>query len=78
MSSPQAVDTVTEIYSQKSPCKVIGVDVAQEDSDIGRYVSQSKFQEDKGQKIILCSAEKDMAYMTPLLLQNSATNSRAC
>lgn len=70
VAGPQTTDACAEIQRQGSPCRVIGVDTDQENSDLGEYTSTSPL--NKGEKIILCSAQKNLAYLTSIILQASA------
>jgi basic membrane lipoprotein Med (substrate-binding protein (PBP1-ABC) superfamily) len=71
VAGPQVIDACAEIESQNSPTKVIGVDTDQENSDLGNYISRSKYK-DNGEKIIICSAQKDIAFATSAILQAAA------
>ncbi len=75
VAGPQTADACIEIQNQKSPCRVIGVDTDQENGDLGAYTSESSLIIDKygnDEPIILCSAQKNLSYMTSMILQASA------
>lgn len=74
VAGPQTADACSEIVNQKSPAKVIGVDTDQENGDLGRYESQSSLNE--GSKVICFSAQKDIAYITSMILEASAEGKR--
>ena len=69
VAGPQTIDAVTEIVNQHSPAGVIGVDTDIENSDLGAKVSTSSL--NKGEKVVKFSAQKDMAYVTSMILQAS-------
>lgn len=74
IAGPQTADTCAEIQRQGVPCRVIGVDTDQENSDLGNYTSTSPY--NKGEKIIYCSAEKNLAFLTAMELDASARGIR--
>lgn len=67
VAATQIIDLCSEIENQHSPAKVIGVDTDQENSDFGIYKSRSSL--DKGEQIIIFSAEKDLGLAANLILQ---------
>ncbi len=74
VAGPQTIDVVNEIRNQASPAITIGVDTAQEDSDIGEYRSKSKL--NFGNKIIQFSAKKDLAGIASTIFQARAKGVR--
>lgn len=74
VAGPQTADACSEIVNQNSPAKVIGVDTDQENGDLGSYKSGSSL--NKGTKVISFSAQKDIAYITSMVLQASAEGKR--
>ena len=69
VAGPQTGDVVSEIVAQRSPCRVIGVDSAMENGDWGKYYSTSNLFKEKT-KVVLCSAEKNVAQLTAQILDN--------
>ena len=69
VAGPQTGDVVSEIVAQRSPCRVIGVDSAMENGDWGKYYSTSNLFKEKT-KVVLCSAEKNVAQLSAQILNN--------
>ena len=69
VAGPQTGDVVSEVVAQRSPCRVLGVDSAMENGDWGQYYSKSNLFKEKT-KVVLCSAEKNVAQLSAQILNN--------